>query len=464
MAENLSKLKNFLHTKDPESHQQISRRQIYADRARIPTPATKLSYGPTEPTTDTSNGQSYGSQQVLPKKSQDVQQVKQEFSQTHGYKPSGFETDLDELDDSTISSHDLQMKNSQLEPQTQPYKKLHYAHNDGSLRQVSEGLEKSEHEVGSEEEESGEDSSTEGASEEDDPATYSMNYNGRNTFGVLPEEAAEYADFLKRQSLQNGKPRSVLEALSVRKASNGRYSSDDPTYQSPSKHSLSQQHRPSRDRPAQSYQDPARDQAVVPIQHDKAQVLGRNASYEAGELDEEHPRDDSIGKARPIPGARHRQQDLQEISRKRPFKLDYSDTELSSMTYDHLKNESFDNDPCAPLGILPDDIATASLPDQLKYISGLNHHSEQDEQQKAFFSSLDIDRYEECGDLIVERFTTILTKFKNARQEKRKIAMGFEEEVAKREEQVSAKRALIDQDMDRLKSAGREIVKGGDKR
>lgn len=147
---------------------------------------------------------------------------------------------------------------------------------------------------------------------------------------------------------------------------------------------------------------------------------------------------------------------------KRALQPDYSEAELSQMTYDQLKSEPFDHDPKAPPSILPPALQSEPLEHQLTHIFNLptpsDEHPIPDHQM--FFASLPIDKYEECGDLILGRFAEILNKFKKARQDKRQICRGFEDEVSKREAMVSNRVAALDRDMGRLRRAGEEVVRG----
>lgn len=154
-------------------------------------------------------------------------------------------------------------------------------------------------------------------------------------------------------------------------------------------------------------------------------------------------------------------EDCQIPKQKRPLNLDYDTGQLSKMAYDDLRNEPFDHDPSAPAETLPENLASASLTDKLEYIiDQAKHNNVPIEQQRALFSSLPIDQFEECGDLIVDHFAAIIAKFKHARREKRKVAMEFEEEVARREEAISSRKQAIGRDMGRLRKAGEDVIKG----
>jgi hypothetical protein len=150
------------------------------------------------------------------------------------------------------------------------------------------------------------------------------------------------------------------------------------------------------------------------------------------------------------------------MSQKRPLGLDYTEEELAQMSYDQLKSESFDHNPKPIPSVLPKELKSEPLGTQLEHLCNLPDISEEDQfsKQQDFFSSLSIDKYEECGDIILEKFGEILGKFKKARQDKRKIAREFEDEVSQREHLVSLGAEAIDKDMARLRRAGEDVIKG----
>lgn len=180
-----------------------------------------------------------------------------------------------------------------------------------------------------------------------------------------------------------------------------------------------------------------------------ASDLGGNhyATSRSAELDSNHASDP--------------QEDLCMPAPKRPFQLDYDASQLSEMSFEDLKKQPFDHDPRALPNILPDEVSSASLAEKLKHVtSTLKADTDKDEKRQRFFSSLTIDEHEECGDLIVEEFSNIIKKLKTARQEKRKLAMAYEAEVASREDRVRIKRELLEREQDRLKRAGQDVISG----
>ena len=146
---------------------------------------------------------------------------------------------------------------------------------------------------------------------------------------------------------------------------------------------------------------------------------------------------------------------------KRSRDLDYSIHQLADMSYTQLKDESFDHIPGGGKLLAQYDLPNLSLPlsDRLQQIYHDKTHKDRELRARGFFSSLTIDQYEECGDLLLDSFRDVMDRLKNARQQKRRAAKTMEEQITKREEWVRKKRGIIEQDLGRLKSAGTAVVK-----
>lgn len=152
---------------------------------------------------------------------------------------------------------------------------------------------------------------------------------------------------------------------------------------------------------------------------------------------------------------------LQSRTRKRDMELDYEPMQLREMTYESLRQEAFDQSPRAMTKPEVQSAADAGLPGKLQHVYDLKGDAtEVLSQRRTVFSRMTIDQYEECGDLMMEKFNNIMSQIKHTRQQKRAAAIEFEEEVAKREERVRAKKNAVDQDLARLKKAGEDVVQG----
>ena len=141
--------------------------------------------------------------------------------------------------------------------------------------------------------------------------------------------------------------------------------------------------------------------------------------------------------------------------------LDHSPNQLSSMTFQQLSNESFDlaSDPAR--ASIPQELLSGSLATQMEYVlKTFKHDDAKLVQRRAFFSSLSIEQYEECASLIIGRFSAIVSKLMDARQQRRRAAKDFEEVVAKREECIRGKTTVVNHKLGRLKRGGEEVVRG----
>lgn len=158
---------------------------------------------------------------------------------------------------------------------------------------------------------------------------------------------------------------------------------------------------------------------------------------------------------------------------KRKRSLDYGSNDLANMDYVHdLQSESFDAFPALPQLASTHNLPSTSIPlhDRLKDICNtpaphtansapIHPSNDKAARARAFFASLPIDDYEECGDLLLDGFRDVMDRLRQARREKRKAAKEMEELVAKREEWVRSKRATLEGELGRLRGAGVAVVK-----
>lgn len=148
---------------------------------------------------------------------------------------------------------------------------------------------------------------------------------------------------------------------------------------------------------------------------------------------------------------------------KRQRSLDYTPHQLAHMDYSTLHLESFDHIPTAnqETMIQQHNLPASNLPlsERLRYIYPDKTHKDKAHRARVFFSSLPIEQYEECGDLLLDGFRDIMERLKQARQQKRKAARSMEEQIAKREEWGRRKRGVLEVELGRLKGAGTAVVK-----
>lgn len=150
------------------------------------------------------------------------------------------------------------------------------------------------------------------------------------------------------------------------------------------------------------------------------------------------------------------------FTRKRARDLDYSPDHISSMTFEQLSNEPFDLVSDRPS--VPQELSSGGGGDLATKMDFIFKKSKDDTakliQRRGFFSSLSIEQYEECANLIIGRFGAIMSKLTDARQQRRRAAKEFEEEVATRGECIRGKTTVVSKSLCRLKRGGEEVVRG----
>jgi len=133
---------------------------------------------------------------------------------------------------------------------------------------------------------------------------------------------------------------------------------------------------------------------------------------------------------------------------------DYDHTTLFGMSYEQLRNESFDTDPRARPSVLSKEDLQKPLVERLELVQ----QNPDAVQQSEFFQSLPTTEWEDAGDWFLDRFQDIIRRTKEARQKKRKLAQEFEAEVEKRHEHVSKRQHQVQQAMEKMKSQGEGLV------
>lgn len=189
----------------------------------------------------------------------------------------------------------------------------------------------------------------------------------------------------------------------------------------------------------------------------------RRLSVQNGSFDIDD--DDSSVDQDPIIDGRHDRKTKASIdgpqTRKRNRSLDYGRDQLSSMTFQQLSNEPFTLACDAARASFPQEFTNGNLSAKMDYIvEKLADDDAKILQRGAFFSSLSIDQYEECATLMIRRFNDILSKFTDARRQRRRAAKDFEREIARREACVGGKTTVVDKDLGHLKRGGEEVVRG----
>ncbi|KAF7198409.1 hypothetical protein HII31_00148 [Pseudocercospora fuligena] len=139
--------------------------------------------------------------------------------------------------------------------------------------------------------------------------------------------------------------------------------------------------------------------------------------------------------------------------------LDYEEKELFKMDYGRLKAMPFDADP----NIVQFEFDAAEQPDTLeeKFKAAANLPAD---TQADFLGTLSLEQWEQAGDWFLVRFADLATRFKNARNAKRKAAREFESEIEKRHEMVAKKQKLTEIAMNEMKESGGKVLQGTPKK
>jgi hypothetical protein len=133
---------------------------------------------------------------------------------------------------------------------------------------------------------------------------------------------------------------------------------------------------------------------------------------------------------------------------------DYDPDTLDTMDYDQLKSESFDTDPRAPAHSLSTDMLQKPLVERLTFVQQNLDAGKQSE----FFHALPTTEWEDAGDWFLDQFSSIIQRTKQARQKKRKLAQGFEDEIEKRHKHVSKKQHQVEDAMRKMQAQGEGLV------
>ena len=136
------------------------------------------------------------------------------------------------------------------------------------------------------------------------------------------------------------------------------------------------------------------------------------------------------------------------------LELDFDPANLYTKNFGDLKRMAFDDDPRAAAPILGEVDQAKSLTDRLALVSGFPP-----DQQATFFSSLGLDDWEEAGDWFIDQFSQILRRLKDARREKRNLALAFEDEIEQRHEAVSRRRIIVDHALRGMKTSGAAVLR-----
>jgi hypothetical protein len=133
---------------------------------------------------------------------------------------------------------------------------------------------------------------------------------------------------------------------------------------------------------------------------------------------------------------------------------DYDHDVLFKMKYEDLKDEDFDTIPRKPTPVLSDDMLRRPLTERLEHVQ----RSLDANDQGKFFKALPTREWEEAGDWFLDQFGSIITRTREARQKKRKLAKEFEAEVEKRHRHVAKKRSQVEEALQKMSAQGQGLI------
>jgi hypothetical protein len=133
---------------------------------------------------------------------------------------------------------------------------------------------------------------------------------------------------------------------------------------------------------------------------------------------------------------------------------DYDVKTLHAMRYDELRDESFDINPRLSDPPLSGEMLNKPLVERLAHVQEKFDAGKQSD----FFRALPTAEWEDAGDWFLDQFSSIIKRTKEARQEKRKLAQGFEKEIEKRHKLVSKKQQHVASAMNKMQAQGQGLV------
>ena len=142
---------------------------------------------------------------------------------------------------------------------------------------------------------------------------------------------------------------------------------------------------------------------------------------------------------------------------------DYDDQQLDSMTYQALKDETWESEKHGRVSTLPQELQDPAIPLSQRFKTCVNLDGDKEETQDIqveFFAKMSSTEWEETGDLFIGCFAEIMTKLKQARQAKRKIATDFEKLIGERETAIREKSEKLDKDLADMRKGGEGIIRG----
>ena len=133
---------------------------------------------------------------------------------------------------------------------------------------------------------------------------------------------------------------------------------------------------------------------------------------------------------------------------------DYDTPALFELSYEQLQKEEFDHEPRGTNRVVSDDMQQRPLPERLVHIQ--KNFNPGDQHQ--FFRALPTREWEDAGDWFLDQFSKIINQARDARQNKRKLAREFEDEVEKRYRHVEKRQQNVETALEDMKAKGQGLI------
>ncbi|KAL4903610.1 extracellular mutant protein 11-domain-containing protein [Aspergillus multicolor] len=149
---------------------------------------------------------------------------------------------------------------------------------------------------------------------------------------------------------------------------------------------------------------------------------------------------------------------LKPSLKRRHLELDYPPEILNTKSFADLQAEPFDRTPNPKAAA---EVQPQRPPEKGKDEDKMSFLIRLSKQERGeYFSKLSMDEWEECGDLLIEEFSKLMTKMKDLRHARRKTASVFEAEIKRRNDVVEEQSAEISSKFQEMRAGGAEVLRG----
>lgn len=158
-------------------------------------------------------------------------------------------------------------------------------------------------------------------------------------------------------------------------------------------------------------------------------------------------------------GGQDPESDEHQTPTEAPSSLDYTDEELLSMPYAKLQTESWEIVPEIEAYSVPKELSSSKITMEQK-IESIMSLDQADIARAEFFAQMPSDEWQQAGDYILTNMMDLMKKMKEARDEKRRIAESFENQLEAREKAVRRKYESYDAKLKDMKASGEDVLRG----